>query len=523
MHITDGSGNGDCCKVGNRMPFVFFPNGSTKLHISMDAVGQNESLDRRSYYETQVCQDTKPLPLDEWATVKVKASGLGMSKGQFDPDSSKGGMIMMVNGVKVCEVIGTEYHTLPSRDRAHMFLGSMQRPYVQMEDVHMPANVEIRGAKYGKPASNLFVGIVNSIQGILSMLLMYPIGWLGDFFNRYTLLRLNVIVAALAGSVMIGAVYYSNTNLLFCGIILFTWYQQFISSIIYAVLADNVVRERRTNAGVNYKTFSALAMSLGPAIQLIVILVGPSQDNWSSSTFNILLLPGWLLLPFIGLSISGMVPVGKGLSLLPNTDEANLSKPIGGRTVRILSQAWLDEPVVGSQKRGFVVALAVNVFFIGTLLANGMTVRYFSLYFTQVLKFSPAQLCLLNAICRLFIAAFAQLGKPLAVLLGRTNLAIVLHIGSALFTLGIYGGPLGAPGPLVACACYLMRFACLHARDPVLYSITMDCVPPSQRSRWAALNSLRSLSFSASAVLGGYLADHYGYQFSFSVTVISLL
>eukprot|EP00446_Apocalathium_sp_SHHI-4_P078245 CAMPEP_0177572088 /NCGR_PEP_ID=MMETSP0369-20130122/77777_1 /TAXON_ID=447022 ORGANISM="Scrippsiella hangoei-like, Strain SHHI-4" /NCGR_SAMPLE_ID=MMETSP0369 /ASSEMBLY_ACC=CAM_ASM_000364 /LENGTH=113 /DNA_ID=CAMNT_0019060049 /DNA_START=282 /DNA_END=624 /DNA_ORIENTATION=+ len=35
----------------------------------------------------------------------------------------------------------------------------------------------------------------------------------------------------------------------------------------------------------------------------------------------------------------------------------------------------------------------------------------------------------------------------------------------------------------------------------------MDVVPPSQRSRWAALNSLRTLSFSASAVLGGYLAD----------------
>eukprot|EP00931_Biecheleriopsis_adriatica_P043322 TRINITY_DN24768_c0_g1_i2.p1 TRINITY_DN24768_c0_g1~~TRINITY_DN24768_c0_g1_i2.p1 ORF type:complete len:108 (+),score=21.08 TRINITY_DN24768_c0_g1_i2:378-701(+) len=51
----------------------------------------------------------------------------------------------------------------------------------------------------------------------------------------------------------------------------------------------------------------------------------------------------------------------------------------------------------------------------------------------------------------------------------------------------------------------------------------MDCVPPSQRSRWAALNSLRSLSFSASAVLGGYLADMHGYEFSFNVTVWSLL
>eukprot|EP00404_Azadinium_spinosum_P045589 CAMPEP_0180809596 /NCGR_PEP_ID=MMETSP1038_2-20121128/64408_1 /TAXON_ID=632150 /ORGANISM="Azadinium spinosum, Strain 3D9" /LENGTH=81 /DNA_ID=CAMNT_0022850775 /DNA_START=69 /DNA_END=311 /DNA_ORIENTATION=- len=51
----------------------------------------------------------------------------------------------------------------------------------------------------------------------------------------------------------------------------------------------------------------------------------------------------------------------------------------------------------------------------------------------------------------------------------------------------------------------------------------MDCAPPHQRSRWAALNSLRTLSFSASAVLGGYLADVYGYEFSFDITVMSLL
>mmetsp|Transcript_55566 Transcript_55566/g.159821 ORF Transcript_55566/g.159821 Transcript_55566/m.159821 type:complete len:175 (-) Transcript_55566:123-647(-) len=63
----------------------------------------------------------------------------------------------------------------------------------------------------------------------------------------------------------------------------------------------------------------------------------------------------------------------------------------------------------------------------------------------------------------------------------------------------------------------------IWARDPLLYAITMDVVPPSQRSRWAALNSLRTLSFSASAVLGGYLADLHGYVFSFDITVIALL
>ncbi|CAJ1344829.1 unnamed protein product [Effrenium voratum] len=519
LHVTDGSGNGDCCKVGNRIPFAYFANGTTYLRIAMDAVGQNETLDRRSYDQLQHCSAPKELPLHEWTNIKLKASAYGNSKGKIE--HSDGGMVMFINDEKVCEVPGTVYHTLPSRQNARLFLGSLQSPPMRSHDLHLPAEAEIKDVKYGKPASNLFVGLANSAQGILSILIMYPIGWIGDKTNRYHLLRGNVLVAVLSGAAMLAAVYSLSLPLLFTGICIFTWYQQTISSTIYACLADNVIGERRTRAGVNYKTFSALAMSFGPAIQLVVVLWGPTEDSWTMSTFELLLLPGWLILPLIVLSVSLMVPVGKELSSIPNTDDAQdcPHSPIRKR----ISEAWLEQCVLGSLKRRFVVPLLVNVFFIATLLANGMTVRYFSLYFTQVLRFSPAQLCILNAVCRLFIAGFAQLGKPLSVLLGRCNLAVVLHIGSAIATLGIYGGGFFKPSVLVACACYLLRFACLHARDPVLYSITMDCVPQSQRSRWAALNSLRTLSFSASAVLGGFLADRHGYEYSFNVTIVSLL
>jgi len=519
LHITDGSGNGDCCKVGNRIPFAYFSNGTTHLQITMDAVGQNETLDRRSYNKLQHCEAPNELPLHQWTHVKLKASGAGDSKGKMD--HSDGGVVMFINGTKVCEIPGTEYHTLPSRTDAHLFLGSLKSPPVRVPDAHLPANFDIRFVRYGKPASNLFVGLANSAQGILSMLLMYPIGWIGDKTNRYFLLRGNLLVAVLSGVAMVMAVYTSSIVLLFTGICIFTWYQQTISSTIYACLADNVGAERRTRAGVNYKTFSALAMSLGPGIQLLVVWFGPAEDSWTADIFELLLLPGWLILPLIGISIAFMVPVGKELSSIPNTDEVSSARTPDMR--KRISEAWLEHRVLGSLKRRFVVALSVNVFFIMTLLANGMTVRYFALYFTQVLRFTPAQLCILNAVCRLFIAAFAQIGKPLSVWMGRCNLALLLHIGSAVATLGIYGGNWFNPPVLVACACYLLRFACLHARDPVLYSITMDCVPVSQRSRWAALNSLRTLSFSASAVLGGFLADRHGYEFSFTVTIWSLL
>lgn len=522
LHITDGSGNGDCCKVGNRIPFVYFANGTTRIHMAMDSVGQNESDDRKKYSVRQHCGDPNPLPLHAWTRVKIKASPYEQSKGKMNGGESRGGLLMFVNGTKVCEVRGARYDALPSREGAKLFLGSMQSPPLKVADMHIAASVEIQDAKYGKPASNFFVGMANSVQGLLSMALMYPIGWIGDKGNRYSFLRYNVWVAVVAGAMVVAAELYSNVLMLFAGLVVFTLYQQTISAMLGAVLTDNVTTERRTRSNVNYKTYSALAMAFGPALQLLVLLSNPEQDNWSDSTFELLLFPGWILLPFIGLSLSRMKPVGKQNKL---SDLPSASEDQGQRQARQpkLSQAWLDTVVFCGLKRWFVVALSVNVFFIVTLMANGMTVRYFNLYFTQVLRFSPTKLCLLNMVCRVFIAAFVQLAKPLTKNFGRTNVAIVLHLASAVATLGIYGGGFFNPTQFVACGCYLLRFACLQTRDPILTSITMDLVPERQRSRWAALNSLRSLSFSASAVLGGYLADEFGYEYSFSVTVVALL
>merc|ERR1719162_2096998 len=108
---------------------------------------------------------------------------------------------------------------------------------------------------------------------------MYPIGWIGDKMNRYHFLRFNIFIGFAAAIFIAVAVVLNGVSLLYTGIIVFTFYQQCISAMITTVLADNVEKPRRTQASANYKTFSALAMSLAPAIQLIVLLVGPVEDS----------------------------------------------------------------------------------------------------------------------------------------------------------------------------------------------------------------------------------------------------
>merc|ERR1740139_1343622 len=108
--------------------------------------------------------------------------------------------------------------------------------------------------------------------------------------NRYVVLRWNILIGLAAAAVLGTAVVGRLTILLFVGVVIFTFYQQVISTLLYAVLADNTYGSDRTKAAVNYKTFSALAMSLGRLIQFFVCLGESDQNSWSDRVFNVLLL-----------------------------------------------------------------------------------------------------------------------------------------------------------------------------------------------------------------------------------------
>jgi len=525
MHFTDGAGNGDCCQVGNRVPFLFFSNATTKLYVDMDVIGQNSSMGRRENFREQVCSAPSHLPVGEWTAIKVKQSGHAHFKGKVETGTSGKAMMMFVNGEQVCTINGTLHKDLPARNHVKAFFGSLQPP---LEDLHPPANVELKMVKYGRPASNLMVGAVHGVQGSLALLLACPLGWLGDHTNRYTLLRCILLMALVSSILMVAGLVYNSFSALVAGVVAFAVYQQAFASTLLAILTDNVPRGRRTRSNVNLKSVNAAGMALGPLLQWLVISCESSEDAWTTRTFQGLLCPGWVILPLLAFSICTITPVGlaKQWGHLPNTDE------VGGgdtglvhatRGTKLPPQEWLNERLSSWTRRWKLVAISANVFFVLTLLSNGMTVKYFNLYFTQILKFSPAQLCLLNFVCRLLIALMAQFGTPLALCLGRSNAAVLLHILAAVFTLGIYGGGWLEPTVWFASISYVLRSVCLQTRDPMLSAITMDVVPTEQRARWAALNSIRSLSFAASAVVGGVLADRYGYELSFDVTVHALL
>lgn len=467
----------------------------------------SSSEDEVGFHPLGTCKSTVDLQRSMWHNVKLEVTD---KYGAEDVSSRSGfAVLVYVNSTKVCEVSQIAHATMPN---------AIQGP---RGPLHKLNNAEIKDVVYKGPPSTYFVGRINTLQGLLAVALAYPLGLLGDCMNRYTLLRINVFVGLVAGVFLICSVLMKLQSMMYIGIVFFTFYQQCMTALISAALADNALRNARTQAGANVKTFSALAMSVGPAVQMTVILCS-GTDQWSPSMVRLLLLPGWFLLPVIGLCTCVMVPVGKKCGQVPNTDEVD---PASGsqQGVRCLDDAWLDQVMFFGFRRRFIVASSASVFFFGTLMANGMTSRFYSLYFMRELRFSPLAWCGLNVACRLGVAMFTQVVKPLSPLIGRMNLAVALHLTAVLSTLGVYGGGIFEPTISFSCASYMMRWAALQGRDPLLYAMTMDTVPLEQRSRWASVATSSTYSFSASAVVGGYLADLYGYEFSFAATAASIL
>ena len=73
--------------------------------------------------------------------------------------------------------------------------------------------------------------------------------------------------------------------------------------------------------------------------------------------------------------------------------------------------------------------------------------------------------------------------------------------------------PIRHPSQLAGLPCLLPRTPC-----PNPLAVLMDWVPRRLRGRVAAVDSVRSFSWSGSAALGGFLIQRYGFQRTFLIT-----
>lgn len=163
----------------------------------------------------------------------------------------------------------------------------------------------------------------------------------------------------------------------------------------------------------------------------------------------------------------------------------------------------------------YVVALHDTVLIVG----SGLTTMYFSLFMMDDYGISPVTMALLQGFCAvctaMLVAVIARVGPAF----GRVGSIFVVKTVGSLLLLFIALAHGTSLAPLsVMFVIYGLRYGLMNSCGGVTRSLLMDIVPPSQRARWSAVESLQNASWSGTSAIGGLVADRYGYGTAFLLT-----
>ena len=287
-----------------------------------------------------------------------------------------------------------------------------------------------------------------------------------------------------------------------------------------------------------------LIAGLGHALYLVNLspfLMDASRPEERNQVFSmrIALLP---LAGFAGSLIGGLMPRAFASVLnLPLTQPAPYRYPLF-IAAALLSPAVLVLLAVGKEKDGTaaepfaeaspgspleesrtaVMSLIVFVSFVGFLrvMGEGMPRAFFNVYLDAGLRVPTAQIGVVIAIARL-LAVPAGLAMPfLAARWGnaRTIVFGALGVSVSLLPLAL------VPHWLVAGLGYMSMTALAAIARSAFIVFALEAVPPRWRPTMSAATTMSaSVSWGATAFVGGYLIESQGYQSVFLVGAVSIV
>lgn len=354
--------------------------------------------------------------------------------------------------------------------------------------------------------TNTWVGTVESARGIAALLLAVPIGWGIDKHPRSKVLRCNAWLGVLSAVCLLVGYPVDGMPLIVAGCVMMGIHNQCLFSI-FPVLVKEATADGPENAAAqsNMQTVSSIGRASGPFLQLLLILVTGS-GHWSSTELHWVLLSGLVFfaayLPFVFrvAHLQTLGEVGEGTSAV--TPGSSIGTPS--------SRANAPTP-----KWNWTIAALCEFSSLVTSIGSGMTFKYWTLFFKQDFGFNPAQSCIMNLAMWLAIALSNQACKPVVRWLGRLPVANLLHVSGTCLLFLISNQSLGVAVevPLV-----IMRNALMNAGGPLVQSLILELVPSKHRGKWSSLSSLRRMTWSGSAFLGGMLSDQHDYRYAFFIT-----
>lgn len=355
----------------------------------------------------------------------------------------------------------------------------------------------------GGEHGNVLVGSVESIRGLLQMILAYPLGMLADRMPRVRLSRYNIPFFTLGFVLLMCGVCLDRKDLIFAGMCIWAPAMQNWFSSASAIVADSCPPETRTATIASMSNVQLFGSAVGPFIQMIAIVV-LNQDHWEMPTLHKTMALGCFMWP--------VVVVGTYLF-----EELPPMEKTGAKGRARFGTEELDQAIGGSRLTvRWVLAISLQVATTVTSVGAGMTVKFFPLFFKVDYGFTPKALCILTFIYPLAMAGMQRVCLKASQCLGRLRAIVLFHfLGTACLFLMCYLEEIWLIVPM-----YILRGALMNAKQPINTAVTMDLITTEMRGRWSSIQSIAGFSWSGSAFIGGWIAQAHGYRFSFFVTAL---
>mmetsp|Transcript_43291 Transcript_43291/g.89273 ORF Transcript_43291/g.89273 Transcript_43291/m.89273 type:complete len:447 (+) Transcript_43291:41-1381(+) len=336
--------------------------------------------------------------------------------------------------------------------------------------------------------SNTAVGWAESISGLSQIALAFPAGILSDTVSRSKILTWCAVLSVLAVGVSIAGIGLDSFPVIYLSLLLFGTYTALQNTASNALYTDSIPQGERAKWLSRVSIVNQLGYGAGPFFSLF--LLAYFGNEWKLSVLHFVLIIGFL----------GMIPANFFLFNLKDAEHEEQGAEGSGYYSKL--------------KYARMVPWLICSLDVITAVGAGMTVKFFPLFFKEDYGLSPGQIQLLFAVYGLSFGFFTWLCEKAAAQMGRV-MAGLLFSSAGVVCLFLLAYLRWLPAVLFV---FVIRGALANSIYPIDKSILMDFVPSSEYGRWNAAESISSMSWSGSAVLGGYLMDAYDYRQTFVIT-----
>lgn len=425
------------------------------------------------------------------------------------------------------------------------------------------------GAVYAAYIKNLYggknapLGKIEAVYSIAELVFAVPIGYLADSWGKAKIIRAgSVLFLVTAVFHMVTTYYIANHNggtgtagtTVVLMIIMSLWGigSGIVDGPCEALFADSTKSGAQRDKYYTYlEILYLLATVLGPLLSLVLFAGYKSDEDWSMKPLVTIVYVG-LALEAVNAIIMMLFDDDKALEDNDSESESesesssseedgdeeeeeakedeeegnendNEDTPEGGETSEEM-ELFLPEndtttTISLREKYQWAIPYILLLSELVSASAIGLTDAYFPLYLKDDCGMSFYQVQILYGVEPIFIAFMTWWATKIAKDFGRIQTILFFYASATIFFAAIPIFNLrGNHLWLLA----LLRIASSAFGDsfrPLEEALLADSLPRNKRARWMSLiSSLSGLHQSATAILGGYLSDIWGYRGTFLAT-----